>query len=474
VNKTELTFSANDTEQQVVEISTTASTWQPAAQQTWIRATSDGGTLLLVTVDPYSDMSKPRSSTITVMAGSAPSVTISVIQEAKDTLSISSTSLTFEQNETDEKKITIRTSSTKGWELSDVPSWLNCAKNGNELIVRPIDTNNSSSERRAVIDITAGSSEVVKLTVIQRASPTFSLSPETSVALPSNQSQTTFTISSNVSWSVSSSASWLTVSPASGSNNGSVTVSASANSGSSSRSGTITFRATGFSDRTITVTQGGNQSLQVSTNSISVNNTAQTRNFSITSNVSWTVSRGTSTWFTVSPASGSNNATVNVNITANTSSSSRTGTITVSGGGRSETISVSQAAQPAPQQAQVRFRKAFSTPYITQLGVFTTGGSLLASHNFGSSSGTSSYFSITVGTHQTRYYETGTWVNSGNPLNFQANRRYTYELAREDADYWYFNTYDDGALTIQQGNMIQQGNNGNAVPLEVIAVPKNR
>ena len=65
----------------------------------------------------------------------------------------------------------------------------------------------------------------------------------------------TFNITSNKSWTVTSSETWCTLSPASGSNDGSVTVTAAANTGSS-RTATITVKATDNSvTRTVAVTQ---------------------------------------------------------------------------------------------------------------------------------------------------------------------------------------------------------------------------
>ncbi len=72
----------------------------------------------------------------------------------------------------------------------------------------------------------------------------------------SSGSQGTFTISSNTSWNISDDANWLTVSPESGTNNGSVTVTAiSANTGTTVRNATVTIAASGAAIRTITVTQ---------------------------------------------------------------------------------------------------------------------------------------------------------------------------------------------------------------------------
>ncbi|MCL2153186.1 MAG: cohesin domain-containing protein [Oscillospiraceae bacterium] len=67
---------------------------------------------------------------------------------------------------------------------------------------------------------------------------------------------TTTSVMSNIAWSASSNAeSWLTVSPASGSNNGSLTLTAQANTGTS-RTGIITVTGDGFT-QTVSVNQDG-------------------------------------------------------------------------------------------------------------------------------------------------------------------------------------------------------------------------
>jgi hypothetical protein len=63
-------------------------------------------------------------------------------------------------------------------------------------------------------------------------------------------------VTSNVSWTVTDNQSWISLSPASGSNNGSVSVSVTANSGTSSRTGTVTLTG-GSITQTVSVTQAG-------------------------------------------------------------------------------------------------------------------------------------------------------------------------------------------------------------------------
>jgi hypothetical protein len=76
----------------------------------------------------------------------------------------------------------------------------------------------------------------------------------TSLALASSASTGTFSITSNVSWTVTDDQTWITVSPASGVSNATVTVSAIANTATTSRSGTVTVSG-GSITRTVVVTQ---------------------------------------------------------------------------------------------------------------------------------------------------------------------------------------------------------------------------
>ena len=72
------------------------------------------------------------------------------------------------------------------------------------------------------------------------------------------------------------------------------------------------------------------------------------QSFSISSNVTWTVtgSNGSKSWLAFSPASGSNDGTVTVTVDANKAANQRTATITISGTGvATQTINVTQAAK---------------------------------------------------------------------------------------------------------------------------------
>jgi mannan endo-1,4-beta-mannosidase len=80
-----------------------------------------------------------------------------------------------------------------------------------------------------------------------------------SLSFAAGASSSPVMVTANVGWTVTDDQTWLSVTPTSGTNNGSFTVSATANAGTASRSGTVTVSGTGVS-RAIAVTQAGQSS----------------------------------------------------------------------------------------------------------------------------------------------------------------------------------------------------------------------
>jgi hypothetical protein len=95
---------------------------------------------------------------------------------------------------------------------------------------------------------------VTNFSVATGTASNLNVSP-TSLSVASGGGNNTISVTSNVSWSVTDNQSWISVSPTSGSNNGSFTVTTSNNT-SASRSGTVTVTGGGIT-RTINVSQSG-------------------------------------------------------------------------------------------------------------------------------------------------------------------------------------------------------------------------
>jgi mannan endo-1,4-beta-mannosidase len=95
----------------------------------------------------------------------------------------------------------------------------------------------------------------VRATVFAQVGDSLNVSP-TSLSFGAGASSSPATVTANVGWTVTDNQTWLSVAPTSGTNNGSFTVSATANNATTNRSGTVTVSGNGIS-RAITVMQAG-------------------------------------------------------------------------------------------------------------------------------------------------------------------------------------------------------------------------
>jgi hypothetical protein len=182
------------------------------------------------------------------------------------------------------------------------------------------------------------------------ASPTsFSFTATQGGSNPANQ---TLSISNTgggtLTWTASDNAAWLTLSPASGTGNGAVTLTvATGTLTAGTYSGTITLTATGATSMTVpvTFTVTAAPSLTITPTSLSftatqggANPTNQT--ITVTSNGAWNASDNAS-WLSVSPSSGNGNGSITVSVnTATATVGSNTGTITTTGSGLTRTATV--------------------------------------------------------------------------------------------------------------------------------------
>jgi hypothetical protein len=203
-------------EEQTVIITTDADFWTFQTSADWIKVKTDrAATILTINVENHTNTYDSRTGIITVMAGDAPPVTISITQNPKiqDNLSVSPTSLIFEANETQSKTVVVTTDAPI-WDAWPSASWVTVTKSGKNANVR-VSNNNTQMERTATVTIRAGDAENKTFTVTQRVGNTLSVD-KTSLIFASNSTVAqTITITTNASdWSVShpSSANWISVS----------------------------------------------------------------------------------------------------------------------------------------------------------------------------------------------------------------------------------------------------------------------
>ena len=175
---------------------------------------------------------------------------------------------------------------------------------------------------------------------LRQPAPSLEVSP-TLLSFHENGGSQSVTVTSNQAWSISSNQAWVSVSPASGTNDGSFTVSVKSNTSQQPRTASITVTSGGLS-KTITINQVAalpDPVLELTPNSISAPANGETETGTVTSNQIWNASSNQA-WVSVSPASGTNDGSFTVSVESNASQQPRTATITVTVADLSKTISV--------------------------------------------------------------------------------------------------------------------------------------
>ena len=318
---------------------TSNTSWTVSDDASWLTVSpgsgSNNGTLTATYTE--NTTTSQRVGTITVIGdGITRTVTVTQAPILQLTVSPSNRSVSSASGST-----TFSVTSNTSWTVSDDASWLTVSPgsgSNNGTLTATYTENTTTSQRVGTITVVGGG---ITRTVTVTQAPILQLTVSPSNRSVSSASgSTTFSVTSNTSWTVTDDASWLTVSPGSGSNNGTLTATYTENTTTSQRVGTITVIGGGIT-RTVTVTQAPILQLTVSPSNRSVSSASGSTTFSVTSNTSWTVSDDAS-WLTVSPGSGSNNGTLTATYTENTTTSQRVGTITVIGGGITRTVTVTQ------------------------------------------------------------------------------------------------------------------------------------
>jgi len=180
---------------------------------------------------------------------------------------------------------------------------------------------------------------------------TLSVSP-TSLNFAATGGQQTFTITSNTDWFIASTdTSRIIISPASGSNNGTVTVTIAANLDSVQRTAIILIYGTGVATtQIINVTQDSAVSsapaLSVSPTSLNFAAAGGQQTFTISSNTNWFIACSDTSRIRISPTSGSNNGMVTITIAANLDTIQQTAIIFIYGTGVASTHTIDIIQDP--------------------------------------------------------------------------------------------------------------------------------
>ena len=236
---------------------TSNTSWTVSSSQTWCDVsptTGSSGGNVTVKVEENTSTAE-RTATITVKS-EVGDFTVKVIQSgATAVLSLDTSSLDFASGSgTKSFKITSNTS----WKVSCDQTWCSVSPtsgNNDGSITVNVQENSSTAERTATISIKSEVGDFVVKVTQGGAGATLSLDTN-SLEFASGSASKTFKINSNTSWTVSSNNSWCSVSPTSGSNDGSVTVKVTENTSTNARTAIVTIES-GTITKTLSVMQSG-------------------------------------------------------------------------------------------------------------------------------------------------------------------------------------------------------------------------
>lgn len=335
--------------------------WTVSSNQSWCSVTpskGSGNSSFNIAVTTNATLER-RTATITIVAGNPDTgnkvtKTITVTQDAAAAF------LTFPQSMIEmpaaATKTTVTLSSNAPWTISCYQSWCTISPStgtGNGSFSISISENKVLTARSATVTVTAGSgiNTVTKtLTVTQKeADATLSLS-RNSLQYGSSASTEKVTLTSNARWTATSNQTWCTISPGSGANDGTISISVTENTFLASRSATITVVAGNEAEQKIIVTQNGVDpaTLTLSANTLQMDTQSSSKSVTVTSNMASWSAASDQDWCTVSPLSGKKNGSFTVSVSENYVVSTRSATITVvAGTGENtavKTLTVTQAA----------------------------------------------------------------------------------------------------------------------------------
>lgn len=235
----------------------------------------------------------------------------------------------------EKQTINISVHSNENWTVSENVSWISLSRTSGSKdgsFSANIEENTGTQSRSEKVTLKGTNSNISTTLTISQKGKDYKLDVSNdNISTDCKKKDVTIQVYSNDSWTVSKYEPWISLPKTSGSNDGSFTITVSANSSTSSRSGSVTVKGDNSGIiRTISISQDENYTLTVSPESISSDYKGKKATIYVESNDDWTVSTSHG-WFSVNKQNGSRNDSFTVTITERTSTTNHEGTITVTG-----------------------------------------------------------------------------------------------------------------------------------------------
>jgi hypothetical protein len=312
--------------------------WAAISEDTWIavRAGASGSGNGTVTLDVLSNSGPSRTGLVTI-AGKTFTVTQAAALSTCS-YSISPTSATAAASGTT-TTVTVTAGAGCSWSAVSDSAWITVGGtpggSGNGSVTLTIAANPGGA-RSGVVTI-AGQAFTITQAAATAPLCTYSVSPAT-VTAPAAGGPSTLTVTAGAgcSWTLAGAPSWIAVTGGTGSGNGTVNLTVSANTGAA-RAATLTLGG-----QSISVTQAAGSTCAYTLNPTSLSPTAAGGSSPVavttTAGCAWTTT-GAPAWITVTGGNGTGNGSVTLAVAANTGAA-RIATLTIAG----QSFAVTQAA----------------------------------------------------------------------------------------------------------------------------------
>ena len=270
VSPTSFTFAANPTGAQTATITTNASSWivSPGSAG-WLTLEKAGNTLK---VSASTNTGSQRTASITVTAGNADPVTVTVTQAGSITdpnyLNVDQQQMNF-LNTAGSKPLQI--TANVAWQITSDQVWCtvsNSSGSGNATVNVTVNAYTGTADRTATLTVANSVNGLnKKVTVTQLGvNPSITISPTTK-EIGAGAETINVAVSANVEFDVTPNVAWISVTQITAT---AVTLQAQANA-ASTRTGRVTFKQKdGNESKTLTINQAGGHSVVIPSNVICV------------------------------------------------------------------------------------------------------------------------------------------------------------------------------------------------------------
>ncbi|MEQ8704075.1 MAG: GEVED domain-containing protein [Phaeodactylibacter sp.] len=246
--------------QTTVQITSNAS-WTLSSSQSWATLSQTSGTGNATVTVSYSEnaTSNQRTVALTLNSPGQPGQTATILQNAAATGPILTITPSSQQVGAAAGQTTVQVSSNVSWSANTNQSWATLSMgsgSGNQTLVVTYTANPTGSPRSVMVILSTPGLPPQTATITQAAGTTATLAVTPgSITVEHPANCVNFTVSSNTSWTASSQTSWVTsVTPASGTGNGTITVCYQANNSGSLRIANVSLSGGGTST-TATINQ---------------------------------------------------------------------------------------------------------------------------------------------------------------------------------------------------------------------------